>query len=269
MFTAGENITSLNNKILEMKTKRLYPIVDYIKEFANSGEDVSNNIKEYKHLSMFADTEYIALKPSSFMFQFIHIDNVVRDIVSNNKKVLIDAEFCSNHYVINGITNDLIKKYNRNEVFVYKTYQMYRRDSLETLVHDFDKFENLGVKLVRGAYWNADKYTGELFNKKYDTDNAFRAALSLALQSRSNGMLHSIICTHNSDDIAFMIENYKKNNNIIHASLYGFIPNDTSNIINCGIKTYKYLPYGPIEYAAPYLFRRVLENPFILKYYFT
>ncbi|CAF4340229.1 unnamed protein product, partial [Adineta steineri] len=31
-------------------------------------------------------------------------------------------------------------------------------------------------------------------------------------------------------------------------------------LANSGYKTYKYLPYGPIEALVPYLFRRAQEN---------
>jgi hypothetical protein len=57
-----------------------------------------------------------------------------------------------------------------------------------------------------------------------------------------------------------------KNNNISHASLYGFINNDTERIIKSGISTYKYLPYGKYDDSVPYLTRRIYENPKILFY---
>ena len=70
-----------------------------------------------------------------------------------------------------------------------------------------------------------------------------------------------------------MISLYNKNSdlynyNIYHASLYGFIREDTQKIINSCIKTFKYLPYGEIEDAVPYLMRRIYENPKVLYYYF-
>ena len=70
-----------------------------------------------------------------------------------------------------------------------------------------------------------------------------------------------------------MISLYNKNSdlynyNTYHASLYGFIKEDTKRIIDSGIKTFKYLPYGEIEDAIPYLTRRIYENPKVLYYYF-
>jgi hypothetical protein len=68
-----------------------------------------------------------------------------------------------------------------------------------------------------------------------------------------------------------MIKLYNKElhkDKIYHASLYGFIKDDTQKIIQSEIKTYKYLPYGNFEDALPYLIRRIYENPKILKYCF-
>lgn len=44
------------------------------------------------------------------------------------------------------------------------------------------------------------------------------------------------------------------------ASLYGMSDYVTFALANSGYKTYKYLPYGPIDALQPYLFRRAQEN---------
>ena len=183
------------------------------------------------------------------------------------KKILIDAEDVANQTQINYITDKIMLNYNIETINIYKTYQMYRRDSLKTLENDMNRFSHLGIKLVRGAYMTQDKHTGILFDSKAGTDKAFRAALDIALQSNRSNVIHAMVCTHNKDDIHYMIKKYK-NQPIIHASLYGFLPNDTQKIVKSGIPTYKYLPYGSMEDAIPYLMRRIQENPFILKYYF-
>jgi hypothetical protein len=144
---------------------------------------------------------------------------------------------------------------------------MYRQDSLKTLELDMEYFSHLGIKLVRGAYMKQDKHTGKLYDTKEGTDKAFRDALDLALRKNNSNIIHTMICTHNKEDIDYMIKKYT-NQPIVHASLYGFLPNDTQKIVNSGIPTYKYLPYGTMDDAVPYLVRRIQENPFILKYYF-
>jgi len=90
--------------------------------------------------------------------------------------VLIDAEDVSNQEKINNITNNLIVKYNIQRPIIYKTYQMYRKDSLKNINDDLKSNHYNGFKIVRGAYYNQDKQSGLLYSKKEDTDKAFNEA---------------------------------------------------------------------------------------------
>lgn len=271
-YTAGENIKSLERKIVELRKKNLYPIPDFIKEKAKTKEDIDGIITEYKKLSSSNTFNHIALKLSSFNFEYDKIDNVINNLILNGKIVLIDAEEVVVQDKINEYTNDFIKKYNRKNVNIFKTYQMYRKDSLSNLKKDIDTFNFLGVKLVRGAYHKTDLITNKLYSNKKNTDNDFRDAIFLLITRQIN----SFICTHNKDDINYLInftdEIYDKwsfdSSMIYHASLYGFINNETDKLIKAHIKTYKYLPYGSMEDAIPYLSRRLEENPQVIKYLF-
>ncbi len=268
-YTAGENIKSLERKILELRKKKLYPIVDFIKEKAKTKEDIDGIITEYKNLSSNNTFKYIALKLSSFNFEYDKIDNVINNLILNGKIVLIDAEEVAVQDKINEYTNDFIKKYNIKEANIYKTYQMYRNDSISNLEKDISEFKILGVKLVRGAYYRTDLITNKLYLNKKDTDNDFRDAMYILI----NNNINSFICTHNKKDIDRII-NYSMcskvydTTNIYHASLYGFINDETNELIEANIKTYKYLPYGSMENAIPYLSRRLEENPQVMKYLF-
>lgn len=266
-LTAGETITSLETTLQNLRRQSIYPIADYIKEYANTENDVHNTIKEYKALAHVPGLTYIALKPSSFRFQSEPFQSLVHHLVSHKKKVLIDAENVEHQEAIHALTDTCLKLYNNKEIWVYKTYQMYRRDSLDCLSADLQRFPHHGVKLVRGAYMHQDKHTGMLYNKKSDTDAAFRKAVQLSLDAGT--LVHTIVCTHNNVDIHYLIDHCKTKNTFIHASLYGFIPKDTQLLINASIPTYKYLPYGPMEAAIPYLLRRIQENPSVLRYYFS
>jgi proline dehydrogenase len=262
-FTAGETTISLQQTIQRLRQTNVLPIADYIKEAAKNDEDVANITKEYMKLVTLPDLNFIAVKPSSFLFQKKPMENLIRQCIMNNKRILVDAEEVKHHTSIQSLSDNFIRQYNSDQVWIYKTYQMYRYDSLDTLKQDMIQLPNLGIKLVRGAYWNQDRATGKLFVKKSDTDVAFRKALELS----TKGMFHTMVCTHNPNDIQYMIEN-KVNLPIRHASLYGFIPAETKKIIQAGIATYKYLPYGPMDDAIPYLARRIQENPWILRHLF-
>ena len=268
-FTAGENIISLERKIIQLNKQKLYPIVDFIKEKSTCVNDINNTIEEYKKLSFNDNFKHIALKLSSFNFDYDKINEIIQHLILNDKIVLIDAEEVAVQDKINEYTNDFLIKYNKKEVNIFKTYQMYRKDSLSMLRKDISSFEFLGVKLVRGAYYKTDLETNKLYTNKIDTDNDFHDAIMILVMNQIN----SFICTHNKKDINYLInfmdeskEKYSIDTFIIyHASLYGFINDETNKLIDANIKTYKYLPYGSMEDAIPYLLRRLEENPQILK----
>jgi proline dehydrogenase len=280
-FTAGENIISLENKAYELHKQKIFPIVDYVKEFSNNEKDIENNVQEYLALSK-SSPQFIALKLSSFDFHYCTINNLIEKMVENKKKILIDAEDVKNQDKIEELTNHFVSRHNsKNNICIYKTYQMYRNDSLKKLEKDLNNYNYIGVKLVRGAYINQDKNSGLLFNTKEQTDESFNNGLKLTIQSIRNkqdnydSKIYALVCTHNLQSIQLMINEMKKfqefeinKNYVHHASLYGFINKETKQLVNADIWTFKYLPYGKMEDAIPYLLRRIQENPKILKYCF-
>jgi hypothetical protein len=266
-FSAGQTINSIKNKVQELHSQNLYPIIDYIKESSSDYQSINQSILEYIKLSEIQEIDYIAVKLSSFNFNEKKIDYLVNTLIDKDKKIMIDAEEDSKHTIINDITNKLIYKYNKKDINIYKTYQMYRKDGYSTLNYDIHHTNNLGIKLVRGAYYNQDYKSGKLFTNKKETDYAFENGMKLIF---NNNSLHAFICTHNYNNINQMIDYIKDNKNdstkIAHASLYGFITNNTKKIVKSGITTYKYLPYGNFNDSIPYLTRRIYENPKIVFY---
>lgn len=269
-FTAGDSLQSLRNKINILQKNKLYPIVDYVKESSITDNSVNNCILQYIKLCDIPKIDYIGLKLSSINYNEDKIDYLVNSIINKNKKVMIDAEDVKNQDKIDEITDFLIQKYNKHEICVYKTYQMYRKDGLNKLLCDINTIQNLGIKLVRGAYYNQDYNSNKLYSRKYQTDIAYTKAMKLIFNDIKHSNTHAFICTHNPDNIHSLIhfiENNKKiSHKLAHASLYGFINNHTIAIKDSGIMTYKYLPYGNFDDAVPYLIRRIYENPFILGY---
>lgn len=269
-FTAGESIKTLQSKIVQLNTQKLYPIADYIKEFSYNKDDIKKSFNEYLNLAAVKELDYIAIKLSTFNFDYDLINSLICYFLATNKKIFIDAEEVLYQNKINDMTNSYIEKHNKNDIHIYKTYQMYRKDGMKTLEDDLSNFTNLGIKLVRGAYLKTDSSTGLLFKTKKETDMSYTSGVDLIFDKLNNSkQIKSFICTHNSYNIEQMIKLYNKElhkDKIYHASLYGFIKDDTQKIIQSEIKTYKYLPYGDIEDAVPYLTRRIYENPKILRY---
>jgi hypothetical protein len=270
-YTAGETLINLEQKIVQLNKSQMYPIVDYIKESYKNYDDMIECVNQYKNIGTINNFDSIAIKLSSFDFSYYHINNIVNHLINQNKIILIDAEEIKFQDKINKISNMLIETHNDKSIKIYKTYQMYRKDSLDILNEDLNKYPFLGVKLVRGAYYLTDKDSGILFSNKEETDLSFDKSVKIMFDTiEKNDLLFKqykvFICTHNENDINTMINKFNKNKDklkdkIYHASLYGFINNKTNKIIENGIKTYKYLPYGKIEDSVPYLTRRLYENP--------
>jgi hypothetical protein len=271
-FTAGETLLSLNNKINILNKQNLYPIADYIREHSTDNHKINNTILHYIKLADLPKLDYIALKLSALNFNEDKIDYLVNAIIQKDKKVLIDAEEVKNQDKINDITYNLIKKYNSKEINIYKTYQMYRKDSICTLLTDVHYINNLGIKLVRGAYYNQDVASGKLHIKKSDTDFAYNNAMKIIFSEIKSSNIHAFICTHNTDNIHSLLDFIENNpsvsHKLSHASLYGFINDYTEYIKSTNMLTYKYLPYGSFDDSIPYLTRRLYENPSILYYIF-
>ena len=79
---------------------------------------------------------------------------------------------------------------------------MYRKDALKELESDILASQRndiqLGAKLVRGAYIGKQL---NLFKTKEEVDASYRRALEITLNSSDN--VHTLVATHNADDIKY------------------------------------------------------------------
>ena len=191
-----------------------------------------------------------------------------------NVKLLIDAEESWIQDSIDNLTEKLMEKYNKKNVLVYTTIQMYRKDRFDYLVNLYNraikrKFK-IGVKLVRGAYIEKELNRSKLLNyqspicaSKEETDKSFNKAVNYILK-RLDGF-SIFLATHNEKSIynvlKFMNKNkISKKSEIWFSQLYGMGDNITFNLAHLDYKVVKYLPYGPIKEVIPYLIRRAEEN---------
>ena len=173
-----------------------------------------------------------------------HMRNVIKHAVKNKCRICIDAE----DVLYGKESYDMMLQFNTYEPRVFKTYQMYRKKSLQELEWDLRSSERngiqLGVKLVRGAYLG--KQEGILPNKTA-VDKSFREGLNMSLGAGNN--VHTLIATHNSVDIK-------------HART---CPHDRYKIaqllgMDNDFPDYVYVPFGSLSELTPYLFRRFLER---------
>lgn len=253
-FIGGNSIIAA--KKLNIPYKKIY---DYVKE--GNSKDHKNN----HELNVFAlkktKNSIHAIKLTSLYNNNLkkYLDEYHSLSVKNNNKILIDAEDVKNQDMINNYTNHCIKTYNSG--IFYKTYQMYRNDSLKLLENDLLKFNNYGIKLVRGAYHNQDKNTGLLHLQKTDTDSDYNDAIRL-LSTYKNDVF---VATHNKESCEIAISIQRK---FKYAQLLGMNDKLSSYLLEKNNDVYKYIPYGKWNDSVPYLTRRLYENYDIMKYIF-
>lgn len=263
-FIGGFNLKSVLITSKNILKNSKVPVLNYAIENRNKFENTYNTY--CKLIDNLDSNSKIAIKFSSFNFNQILINKIIQKCINKNIKILIDAESNEFNNKYNEISNKLIEKYNNDDVNLYKTYQMYRIDSLNILKYDYKYFSskkiNYGIKLVRGAYWNSEKNDGHLFTNKDETDLSYNNAI-FYLSDKQN--VDVILATHNHESINLGV--LFNNNNI---SKFKF-----AHLLDMNEKYYKklndnnihvYIPFGPFNEMIPYLIRRLYENLSTLKY---
>ena len=190
-------------------------------------------------------------------------------------RLFVDAEETWIQDVIDELILEMMQKYNKNEIIVYNTLQMYRHDRLaylKKIAEDAKKNGyKIGLKLVRGAYMEKEReraalmgYPSPIHDTKENTDKDYDAAVRYCCENRD--FMSVCNATHNEKSCMLMAE-YIVNNDIprdhphLHFSqLLGMSDHISFNLAKAGFNVSKYVPYGPIKSVLPYLLRRAQEN---------
>jgi len=224
-------------------------------------------IQNQESLSTSEQKNYEALKN--------RLQEICKTAVACKTPVFIDAEESWIQDTIDGLAEEMMKKYNQEEVYVFTTVQLYRKDRFNYLVKLVEKAKkenyNPGIKLVRGAYLEKEtkrsiekNYPNPLQDSKKATDEDFNRALKFCLDH----LQHLSICagTHNEESNYMLIDLMEEKHiqpsdkRIWFAQLYGMSDHITYNLAYAGYNVAKYLPYGPVKAVMPYLIRRAEEN---------
>lgn len=193
----------------------------------------------------------------------------------NKIGVLVDAEESWIQDPIDRITMEMMEIYNKEQVLVYNTIQLYRHDRLDFLrmSHDIATRQGflLGVKLVRGAYMEKERaraqeqgYPSPIQKDKDSTDLDYNNAVLFCVENIET--IGFVVATHNEASSLYAAELLDQkgilhNHRHVHFSqLYGMSDNITFNLAKEGYSVSKYLPFGPIRDVIPYLMRRAQEN---------
>lgn len=203
------------------------------------------------------------------------VNEICKAAYQLNLPVMIDAEESWLQDFIDSISFTMMEKYNREQVIVINTYQMYRTDRLAVLRKNIqeakDKDYLLGVKLVRGAYMEKERiraakmgYPSPIQSSKEETDQAYNEALFLCLKNINQICL--VAGTHNEISCSLLAEKMIEfgfpagDSHIYFSQLLGMSDHISFNLSKMGFNVAKYVPYGPLKAVLPYLFRRAEEN---------
>jgi proline dehydrogenase len=194
---------------------------------------------------------------------------------SIGQPVFIDAEESWIQDAIDDLATDMMEKYNHQRAIVYNTLQMYRTDRLQFLKDARRQAHSdgyiLAVKLVRGAYMEKEReraeemgYESPVHPDKKATDRDFNAALEYCIDHLDD--IAFVAGTHNERSTQLLAQMMHQRGlshdhpQIFFSQLYGMGDNLSYVLAKNRYNVSKYVPYGPVADAIPYLVRRAEEN---------
>ena len=203
------------------------------------------------------------------------LDAICHVAVHRQVGVFFDAEESWIQDSIDHLVTVMMRRYNRDQVYVYNTFQFYRHDRLQYLFDAFRLAEQggyqLGAKLVRGAYMDKERaraeemgYPSPIQPNKEAADDAFDTALRFCVDHYES----IAVCnaSHNAKSAHLLAELIvekgipRDHPHLNFCQLYGMSDNITFNLAAAGFNVAKYLPYGQVREVVPYLIRRAQEN---------
>lgn len=301
-FCGGESLEEAAETATLLGKFHVGVVLDYGVEAVEGEENYDRTVPEFVRAIEYAAANhhipFIAIKVTGFarfsLLEKIHsgapltqdevaeydrVRNRIQTIAASAAKhkigLLIDAEESWIQQPVDDLTDELMAQFNKEQVVVYNTFQMYRHDRLAFLKASFGKAQQqgylLGAKLVRGAYMEKERkraeemgYASPIQPDKESTDRDYDAAVTFCMERLDK--LAVFIGTHNEKSsmlAASLLHKKQLPHDHAHVSfsqLLGMSDNITFNLAHAGYHVSKYLPYGPVKDVMPYLLRRAQEN---------
>lgn len=203
------------------------------------------------------------------------LEEICKTAAALNVPIYIDAEESWIQEAIDRLAEEMMLRFNKERAIVFTTLQMYRWDRIDYLkkLHQLaiDKGIVLGIKFVRGAYMEKENerawqkmYKTPIQPSKQATDTDYNEALKFSIEHIEK--IEICAGTHNEKSSLYLTDlmaakglapNYK---GIYFSQLFGMSDHISFNLAASGYNVSKYLPYGPVKTAIPYLIRRAQEN---------
>jgi proline dehydrogenase len=189
--------------------------------------------------------------------------------------LFVDAEHSWVQGAIDELVDDLMTRYNHERAVVLGTLQLYLANRIPVLIAAIAKARannyRLGIKLVRGAYLEREaeraaefQYASPIQACKADTDRDYDRATTLCLENID--ILTACIATHNVESTRHMVREMARlgispdDRRVCSSQLLGMFDRITVPLARHGYNVLKYVPYGGVRDALPYLMRRADEN---------
>ncbi|MCV9385312.1 proline dehydrogenase family protein [Reichenbachiella ulvae] len=301
-FCGGESLRDSMSTVTKLGDSNIHTILDYSVEGESKERVFDQNCEEIiKSLKMAKESDKIptgVMKLTGFVaFDLLvqkqegkpfntkqtqrweafeaRVEKICSFAVECNKYLFIDAEETWIQEPIDEIVNHMMEKYNRDRVYIFNTYQMYRTASLGNLkaIHKMAQQGGfkVGAKLVRGAYMEKEReraeekgYPDPIHPSKEATDKAYDDALIYCMENL--GEIYVCAGTHNENSsqlLAKLMDDHgvkKDDPRVFFAQLYGMSDNISYTLAHANYNVAKYVPYGPVKKVLPYLMRRAEEN---------
>jgi len=299
-FCGGEDVDESEDTIAMLYASDVFTILDYSAEGVDFESDLDITCSEVLKTVTAAKNDprhaFAVFKPSGLSSNSLlmknkkdfsandceawaRVERRVRSICSATAeaggRVLIDAEESWIQDNIDELAEDMMSDFNRETAVVFTTAQLYRHDRLDYIkklaVRSKEAGFIAGVKLVRGAYMEKERerakekgYHSPIQPNKESTDRDFDAAINFCLDNLDK--MHLFCGSHNEESnmnlCRQMAEMGLSNDDkrITFSQLLGMSDPITFNLAAHGYNVAKYVPYGPIREAMPYLIRRAKEN---------
>lgn len=209
-------------------------------------------------------------------------DKFAETCINRNVRLVIDAEQTYLQAAINQLVLALQYKYNKNNPWVYNTYQCYRKDTYDRVVANLELMERLGfhfgAKIVRGAYMTMERnlaadmgYDDPIHNSYEDTCRMYDQVADTLLHLARRTPAEVMVATHNEESVKLVVQRMKElgiaqdGRKISFGQLYGMCDQVSFLLGQKGFNVYKSVPYGPVGEALAYLGRRASENRDVIK----
>ncbi|MCS6895920.1 MAG: proline dehydrogenase family protein [Bacteroidia bacterium] len=300
LFLGGETLSATLPLLRRLRQYNLTAMLDYAVEASHQIEAQEKALQEYVRMVEFAGkypelVGYIAVKltalASPTLWEKLSQGGSLPTYLIDEEKLfherfstlmqtaqryqvplMIDAEESWIQPAIDSVAEHYMQLFNSGDnILLYTTVQMYRRDRLAYIEKLLNVDYTVGIKLVRGAYVEKERqraqtygYPDPIHPTKAATDIAYDQALMMCLENIDRMAL--CVATHNRNSCmkavqyAFLKKWAPDHPRLSFSQLYGMADPLSFGLAKAGFRVAKYVPYGPIDRAFPYLSRRAEEN---------